>query len=102
MRNVDRRGLKTDRCPLRFKGLEKLSDVGTADVPAEWLKALSEIFLTEEEKKMIEEMGGFDKMMEMLAERMKDHAEQMKTLDARIASLVSGFGEFIRRDRAPE
>ena len=58
-----------------FKGLEKLSDVGTADVPAEWLKALSEKFLTEEEKKMIEEMGGFDKLMEMLAEQMKQQRE---------------------------
>ena len=59
-----------------FKGLEKLSDVGTADIPAEWLKALSDKFLTEEEKKMIEEMGGFDKLMEMLAEQMKQQREQ--------------------------
>ena len=59
-----------------FKGLEKLSDMGTADIPAEWLKALSDKFLTEEEKKMIEEMGGFDKMMEMLAEQMKQQREQ--------------------------
>ncbi len=58
-----------------FKGLEKLSDMGTADIPAEWLKALSDKFLTEEEKKMIEEMGGFDKLMEMLAEQMKQQGE---------------------------
>ena len=58
-----------------FKGLEKLSDVGTADVPAEWLKALSDKFLTEEERQMIEEMGGFDKLMEMLAEQMKQQRE---------------------------
>ena len=59
-----------------FKGLEKLTDIGTADIPAEWLKALSDKFLTEEEKKMIEEMGGFDKLMEMLAEQMKQQREQ--------------------------
>jgi hypothetical protein len=54
-----------------FKGLEKV-DLGlNADIPAEWLKALSERFLTEEEKQQIEAMGGFDKLMEMLAERMK-------------------------------
>ncbi|MDR3512212.1 MAG: VWA domain-containing protein [Caulobacteraceae bacterium] len=54
-----------------FKGLEKV-DLGlNADIPAEWLKALSERFLTEEEKAQIEAMGGFDKLMEMLAERMK-------------------------------
>jgi len=58
-----------------FKGLEKLSDVGTADIPAEWLKALSDKFLTEEEKKMIEEMGGFDKLMEALAEQMKQQRD---------------------------
>jgi hypothetical protein len=58
-----------------FKGLEKV-DLGlSADVPAEWLKALSDRFLTEEEKQMIEAMGGFDKLMEMLAERMKQDQE---------------------------
>jgi uncharacterized coiled-coil protein SlyX len=30
------------------------------------------------------------------------HQEAMKALDARIANLVSGIGEFMRRDRAPE
>jgi len=59
-----------------FKGLEKLSDGVATDVPAEWLKALSEKFLTEEEKKMIEEMGGFDKLMEALAEQMKQQRDQ--------------------------
>jgi uncharacterized protein with von Willebrand factor type A (vWA) domain len=54
-----------------FKGLEKI-DLGlSADIPGEWLKALSDRFLTEEEKEMIEAMGGFDKLMEMLAERMR-------------------------------
>ena len=33
---------------------------------------------------------------------MKKHHERMKELDARIASLGSGFGEFIRRTPAPE
>ena len=59
-----------------FKGLEKLTDIGTSDIPAEWLKAMSDKFLTDEEKKMIEEMGGFDKMMEMLAEQMRQQREQ--------------------------
>src|ERR1700760_593451 len=55
-----------------FRGLEKV-DLGlNADIPAEWLKALSDRFLTEEEKAMIGAMGGFDKLMEMLAERMKE------------------------------
>ena len=31
--------------------------------------------------------------------RMKEHDERMKTLDERIAGLVSGMGEFMRRER---
>ena len=59
-----------------FKGFEKMIDATTADIPTEWLKALSDKFLSEEERKMIEEMGGFDKLMEMLAERMKQDKER--------------------------
>ena len=59
-----------------FKGLEKMDGDILADIPAEWLKKLSEQFLTDEEKKMIEAMGGFDKLMEMLAEQMKKQKEE--------------------------
>jgi uncharacterized protein with von Willebrand factor type A (vWA) domain len=58
-----------------FKGLELLQREDIKDIPAEWLKRLTESFLTEEEKKQIEAMGGFDKLMEMLAERMKQGRE---------------------------
>ena len=58
-----------------FKGLEKV-EMFSSDIPAEWLKAMSDKFLTEEEKQMIEEMGGFDKLMEMLAQRMKEQQEE--------------------------
>lgn len=34
------------------------------------------------------------------APHMKEHDEAMKVLDVRIANLVSGFGEFMRRERA--
>ncbi|MGI8840382.1 MAG: vWA domain-containing protein [Caulobacteraceae bacterium] len=54
-----------------FKGLELVSVEKATDIPAEWLKRLTESFLTEEEKKEIEALGGFDALMEMLAERMK-------------------------------
>ena len=54
-----------------FKGLELISLEKAQDIPTEWLKRLTESFLTEEEKKQIEAMGGFDKLMEMLQERMK-------------------------------
>jgi uncharacterized protein with von Willebrand factor type A (vWA) domain len=59
-----------------FKGLDSFEEgVNAHQFPEEWLKKLSEKFLTEEEKKMIEAMGGWDKLMETLKERM---AEQKK------------------------
>jgi uncharacterized protein with von Willebrand factor type A (vWA) domain len=59
-----------------FKGLEKLDVLGVSDIPAEWLKRISDKFLTDEEKAQIEAMGGFDKLMEALAERMKQQREE--------------------------
>jgi uncharacterized protein len=59
-----------------FKGLDKIDLEGVPmDIPAEWLKKMSEQFLTEEEKKQIEEMGGFEKLMEALAQRAKEQRE---------------------------
>ena len=37
-----------------FKGLESTADAVNADIPAEWLKALTDKFLTDEEKAQIE------------------------------------------------
>jgi uncharacterized protein len=59
-----------------FKGLEKIQIGLGGDIPAEWLKALSDKFLTEEDRKLIEEMGGFDKFMEMLAEQIREARER--------------------------
>jgi uncharacterized protein with von Willebrand factor type A (vWA) domain len=55
-----------------FKGLELLSDSQTVEIPAEWLRRLTEKHLTEEEKRQIEALGGFDKLMETLRERLKE------------------------------
>ncbi|WP_369058909.1 VWA domain-containing protein [Caulobacter sp. 73W] len=59
-----------------FKGLENTAEGLTADIPAEWLKALTEKFLTEEEKAEIEAMGGFEKLMETLQERLREQKER--------------------------
>src|ERR1700730_5173432 len=37
-----------------FKGLEFMSEAAAAEIPAEWLRRLTEKYLTEEEKKEIE------------------------------------------------
>src|SRR6266478_6968931 len=44
-----------------FKGLETLEDALAAEIPSEWLKKLAEKYLTEEEKREIEAIGGLDK-----------------------------------------
>jgi uncharacterized protein with von Willebrand factor type A (vWA) domain len=59
-----------------FQGLEKLTDGLMADIPTEWLQALTEKFLTDEEKAEIEALGGFEKLMETLAERLKEQKER--------------------------
>ena len=55
-----------------FKGLE--SDPGTApqELPEEWLRKLAEKTLTAEELAAIEALGGFDKLMETLRQRLAE------------------------------
>src|SRR6185436_7925233 len=55
-----------------FKGLDLLSESLTADIPEEWLKKLADKYLTEEEKKMIEAMGGLDKLLETWKKRLEE------------------------------
>src|ERR1700759_4890810 len=55
-----------------FQGLELMADAATVEIPAEWLKKLAEKYLTEEEKKQIEAMGGLDKLLETLRQRLAE------------------------------
>jgi uncharacterized protein with von Willebrand factor type A (vWA) domain len=55
-----------------FKGLESVSEALSAEIPAEWLKKLAEKYLTEEERKEIEAVGGLDKLLELLRQRMRE------------------------------
>ena len=58
-----------------FKGVEGISPeavVEALDLPEDWLRKMAEKHLTEEEKKEIEALGGFDKLMETLRERLKE------------------------------
>jgi uncharacterized protein with von Willebrand factor type A (vWA) domain len=43
-----------------------------AEIPREWLEKLAEKHLTPEERAEIEALGGFDKLMETLRERLKE------------------------------
>jgi uncharacterized protein with von Willebrand factor type A (vWA) domain len=55
-----------------FKGLSLMEEALTAEIPEEWLKKLAEKYLTEEEKKQIEAMGGLDKLLETLKQRLAE------------------------------
>lgn len=55
-----------------FKGLENVADAANAEIPEEWLAKLAEKFLSEEEKAQIKAMGGWDKLMETLRERLAE------------------------------
>lgn len=58
-----------------FKGLEEiqLGDVLEAvDIPADWLEKMAEKHLSDAEKAEIEALGGFEKLMETLKDRLKE------------------------------
>jgi hypothetical protein len=59
-----------------FKGIENTADAVNAEIPAEWLRALTEKFLTDEEKAQIEALGGWDKLMETLKERLEEQQKR--------------------------
>src|ERR1700687_501082 len=67
-RHLDRFDRVFGQC---FKGIETPSDPQT-DLPEEWLKKLGERYLTEEEKALVEALGGWDKLMETLRERLAE------------------------------
>jgi uncharacterized protein len=54
-----------------FKGIETPADPKTA-IPDEWLRKIAERFLTEEEKQQIEALGGWEKLMETLRQRLAE------------------------------
>ncbi len=59
-----------------FKGLDSLEEGDIAQIPEEWLKSLTEKFLTEEEKAQIEALGGWEKIMEELQKRLEEQEKR--------------------------
>lgn len=58
-----------------INGKETIFDEVVGEFPLEWLKNQKELNLSDEEKAMIESLGGWDKLMETLRQRL---AEQKK------------------------
>lgn len=71
-RNID----KFDRAfSNTFKGLETISSeemMEAVEIPEEWLRKMVEKHLSEDEKAEIDALGGFEKLMETLKERLKE------------------------------
>lgn len=55
-----------------FQGMEDLFAAIEGEIPEDWLKALKERVLSEEEKAAIEALGGWDKLMETLKKRLEE------------------------------
>ena len=68
---------KFDRAfDIYFKGLETLDDVLQALVPEEWLRKEFEKFLTEDELKKIETMGGLEKLLSEFKKRLEEQKDR--------------------------
>lgn len=76
-RNLDKFDRVFGHC---FKGLEGSAATSLeelyARIPEEWLRKLAEKLLTDEEKAQIQSLGGWDKLMETLAQRLKEQHER--------------------------
>ncbi len=62
-----------------FEGLENISVdqvLNAVDVPEDWLRKMAEKHLSDAEKAEIEALGGFDKLMETLKERLKEQEKR--------------------------
>jgi uncharacterized protein len=59
-----------------FDGAEKVFEQLLPSIPPEWLKILTERTLTEEEKARIQSLGGWEKLLETLRERLKEQKER--------------------------
>jgi uncharacterized protein with von Willebrand factor type A (vWA) domain len=70
-RHLDRFDRVFGQC---FNGIETPPDP-KAEIPEAWLRKLAERFLTEEEKKLIQSLGGWEKLIETLRQRL---AEQQR------------------------
>jgi len=55
-----------------FKGLELLAEGIEAEIPEDWLRSLGARYLSDDDKAKIEALGGWDKLMETLKQRLAE------------------------------
>jgi len=75
-RNLDRFDLAFAES---FKGIEEIPNdavLNALDLPEDWLRKMAEKHLSAEEKAQIEALGGFDKLMETLKQRLEEQKKR--------------------------
>ena len=79
-----------------FQGIEALAPDLLAEVPAEWLRRQAELLLSEEDKKLIESLGGWERLMETLRKRLEEqkgrHQGGSKWIGTAGTSPFGGYG----------
>ncbi len=59
-----------------FAGAERIFAQLMAELPAEWLQAVTERLLSEEEKARVHSLGGWQKLLETLRQRLEEQKER--------------------------
>ena len=59
-----------------IKGKESIFDEVVGEIPLEWLQKQKELNLSDEEKELIESLGGWDKLMETLRQRLEEQKKE--------------------------
>jgi len=59
-----------------FHGVEDAFESLISDIPDDWLRRQAELYLSAEERAEIEAMGGFQKLMEALRDRLSEQSER--------------------------
>ena len=59
-----------------FKGIEQAFEDGVAEIPEDWLRRQLELQLSDEEKALVESLGGWEELMETLRKRLEEQTER--------------------------
>ena len=59
-----------------FKGAERLFAALEPQLPAEWLRAMSERLLSDQERRKVAALGGWDKLIDRLRQRLAEQRER--------------------------
>jgi uncharacterized protein len=66
-----------DRCFGEFfKGIDSLADGLFSEIPDEWLRKQAELFMSEEDRKLIESLGGWENVLKELRRRLEEQKER--------------------------